>query len=68
MIEVEGRQFGADLEVVTVLCCAGCDALEDRGAVGRQVHRFGHDAERSEELAVFVPHAAGPEREVEDHV
>ena len=45
MIEVEGRQFRADREVVAVPGCPGANAPEHRGATGRQVHRFGHLAE-----------------------
>jgi hypothetical protein len=66
MIEVEGRELNADLEVVAVPCRPGSDAPEHRGPVGRRVHRFGNDAKWSQELPVFVPHVTGPEREVED--
>jgi YVTN family beta-propeller protein len=45
MIEVEGRQFRADREVVAVPGCPCANAPEHRGATGRQVHRFGHLAE-----------------------
>jgi hypothetical protein len=33
MIEVEGREFRADLEVVTVPRCPGTDALEHRSGL-----------------------------------
>ena len=68
MIEVSGREFGAELEVVAVACRPGGDPPQRGGAVGREVHRLGHDAERSQELAILVAHAPGPEREVQDHV
>lgn len=68
MIEVEGRELSTELEVVTALRCPGRDALEHGGPVSGQVHRFRNGAEWPEELTVFVPHATGPEREVENHV
>jgi hypothetical protein len=68
VIEVGGRQFGAELEVVAVGGRPGGDALQCRGAVGREVHRLRLDAERSQQLAEFVAQAPGPEREVQDHV
>jgi hypothetical protein len=68
MIEVAGSEFRAELEVVAVPGCAGTDAAEHRGPVGRQVHRFRDDAKRLQQLAVFVPRPPGPEGEVKDHV
>jgi hypothetical protein len=68
VIEVEGRELRADREVVAVSRCPGSDTPEHRRSVGRQVHRLGHHAQRPQQLAVLLPHDAGPEREVHDHV
>src|ERR1700749_741271 len=68
VIEVAGREFLAELEVVAAPGGPVTDAPQDRGAVGREVHRFRYDAERPQHRAVLVPHGTGPEREVEHYV